>query len=82
MDEIEEEKRDKGEEIGDPVLLGDHNGSDTRNGHGDEVVEPIAERLEVSIKKALEEEMSRAEQKITKKHYRKVNMNFDDMKED
>jgi len=82
FEEIEEEKEEKGEEIGETLLLGDHENSDQRNGHGDEVVEPIAERMENVIKKALEEEMQREEQKIQRKYYRKANPDYDEMREE
>jgi hypothetical protein len=82
FEEIAEEKEEKGEEIDEPTLLGDHENQDQRNGHGDEVVEPIAKRMESIIKKALEEEMSREEKKIEKKYYRKANPDYSEMRKE
>ena len=79
FEEIEEEKKEKGEELGETLLLGDHDNADARNGHGDEVVEGIAQRLENSIKQACEEEVRKQADTIQRKYYRKQNPDYNEM---
>lgn len=83
FESMEKDRKDKGQEDWKfPILLGDHSNSDAPNSHSDEILEPIADKMEQSIRNAIEDEIAKEQSKLRSKFYRRSNCDYDKLEKE